>query len=429
MMKKIAVIGSGISGVSAAYYLNKLNYDVSIFESNAYFGGHTNTHEIEIDGIKSPVDTGFLVHNDRTYPNLIDFFKELGIETFPSEMSFSVMRKSDGVTWAGSNFLTIFAQYKNFFSLRFHKFLREVLRFNKFSSKYLTECEGNLELTLEDLLLEKKYSKDFEKWYLLPMGGCIWSCPMNKLLKFPAFTFLKFCSNHGLLQIFNRPKWKTVLNGCNTYVEKVLIGIDKKFLNEPVLGITLKDQKLNVKTEKRSEKYDYCIICTHPPETLKMLKNIDPKTNEILCKFRFQENKAVLHLDESVLPDKKIAWSSWNYTSTKSDDGKDKVSVSYLINKLQPLPYKQPVIVTLNPVTTIKNDKIIKTISYQHPLFSTESIKAQDKIKNIQGTNKIYYSGAWMRYGFHEDGILSTKKAIKKLLSDDSSNNNSINIL
>ena len=160
-----------------------------------------------------------------------------------------------------------------------------------------------------------------------------------------------------------------------------------------------------------------------------MLVNCDPQTEELLSRFRFQENKAVLHLDESVLPDKKIAWSSWNYTSIKSDDGKDKVSVSYLINKLQPLPYKQPVIVTLNPVTTIKNDKIIKTISYQHPLFSTESIKAQDKIKNIQGTNKIYYSGAWMRYGFHEDGILSTKKAIKKLLSDDSSNNNSINIL
>ena len=176
-MKKIAVIGSGISGTSAAYYLNKLGYNVSLFESGSYFGGHTNTIDVEVDGLRIPVDTGFLVHNDRTYPNLIDFFNELRIETFPSEMSFSVMRKSDGITWAGSNLLTIFAQYRNLFSLRFHKFLREVLRFNKFSRNYLSECEGKLELTLEDLLMEKNYSKDFKKWYLLPMGGCIWSCP------------------------------------------------------------------------------------------------------------------------------------------------------------------------------------------------------------------------------------------------------------
>ena len=428
-MKKIAVIGSGISGISAAYYLNKLNYDVSIFESNSYFGGHTNTHEIEIDGVKSNVDTGFLVHNDRTYPNLIDFFNELEIETFPSEMSFSVMKKSDRITWAGSNLFTIFAQYKNLFSLRFHKFIREVLRFNKLSSEYLIECEGRLDLTLVDLLSEKEYSKDFEQWYLLPMGGSIWSCPKNELLKFPAYTFIKFCLNHGLLQIFNRPKWKTLLNGCNTYVEKVLKEIDKKFLNEPVREVTPNEGKLNVKTENRSENYDYCIICTHPPETLKMLKKCDSQTKDLLSKFRFQENKAVLHLDESVLPDKKIAWSAWNYASTKSDDGKDKVSVSYLINKLQPLPYKESVIVTLNPITKIKNDKIIKTIFYQHPLFSTESIKAQKKMDNIQGSNGIYFSGAWMRYGFHEDGILSTKKAIKKLLSDDTLNNNSIDIL
>ena len=428
-MKNIAVIGSGISGISAAYYLNKLNYNVTIYESNKYFGGHTNTHEIEIDGVKSPVDTGFLVHNDRTYPNLIDFFRELKIETFPSEMSFSVMRKSDGITWAGSNLLTIFAQYKNLFSLRFHKFLREVLRFNKFSIEYLSQCEGNPELTLEDLLQEKKYTKDFRRWYLLPMGGCIWSCPKNELLKFPAFTFLKFCLNHGLLQIYNRPKWKTVLNGCNTYVEKVLKGIENKYLNEPVLEIKPQDGKLKVKTDQRSEIYDYCIICTHPPEALKMLSNYDPQTKELLCRFKFQENKAVLHLDESVLPDKKIAWSAWNYTSAKSDDGKDKISVSYLINKLQPLPYKQSVIVTLNPTNQINNDKIIKTISYQHPLFSKETIKAQEKIHNIQGSNGIYFSGAWMRYGFHEDGILSTKKAIKKLLSDDSLNYDLINIL
>ena len=211
--------------------------------------------------------------------------------------------------------------------------------------------------------------------------------------------------------------------------EPKFIGHEKKYLNESVLEIKPQDGKLNVKTDLRSLNYDYCIICTHPPEALKMLRNCDPQTKELLCRFKFQENKAVLHLDESVLPDKKIAWSAWNYTSTKSDDGKDTVSVSYLINKLQPLPYKESIIVSLNPVTKIKDDKIIKTIFYQHPLFSTESIVAQDQINNIQGSNGIYFSGAWMRYGFHEDGILSTKKAIKKLLSDDSLNYDLINIL
>ena len=428
-MKKIAVIGSGISGTSAAYYLNKLGYNVSLFESDNYFGGHTNTIDVEVDGLRLPVDTGFLVHNNRTYPNLIDFFNELKIETYQSNMSFSVMRKSDGITWAGTNLSTVFAQAKNLYSMRFYKFLKEVLRFNKFSRNYLSECEGKLEVTLEDLLMEKNYSKDFKKWYLLPMGGCIWSSPTNEMLKFPAFTFLNFCLNHGLLQIYNRPKWKTVLNGCKTYIEKALNEIDKKFLNEPVLEVTPENNKVKLITDKRTEFYDYCVISSHPPETLRILKSADFETKELLSKFKFQKNEAVLHLDESILPEKKNAWASWNYLSTKSIDGNDSVSVSYLINKLQPLPFKKSVIVTLNPICKIDNNKIIKKISYKHPLFSTESIKAQAKLDNIQGINGIYFSGAWMRYGFHEDGILSTKKAIKKLLSDDSLNNNLINIL
>ena len=186
-MKKVAVIGSGISGTSAAYYLNKLGYDVSLFESDSYFGGHTNTVDVEVDGLRLSVDTGFLVHNDRTYPNLIDFFNELKIETYPSDMSFSVTRKSDDITWAGTNLLTVFAQAKNLYSMRFYKFLKEVLRFNKNSRNYLYECGGKLEVTLEDILTEKRYSEDFKKWYLLPMGGCIWSSPTNEMLKFPAY--------------------------------------------------------------------------------------------------------------------------------------------------------------------------------------------------------------------------------------------------
>ena len=369
-MKKVAVIGSGISGTSAAYYLNKLGYDVSLFESDSYFGGHTNTVDVEVDGLRLSVDTGFLVHNDRTYPNLIDFFNELKIETYPSDMSFSVTRKTDDITWAGTNLLTVFAQVKNLYSMRFYKFLKEVLRFNKNSRNYLYECGGKLEVTLEDILTEKRYSEDFKKWYLLPMGGCIWSSPTNEMLKFPAYSFLIFCLNHGLLQIFNRPQWKTVLNGCKTYVDKALNGIDKKFLNEPVLEVISENNKVKLITDQRIENFDYCVMCSHTPETLEIFKSADFETKDLLSKFKFKKNEAVLHLDESVLPEEKIAWASWNYLSTESTCGNDSVSVSYLINKLQALPFKKSVIVTLNPVSNIDNNKIIKKISYQHPIFS-----------------------------------------------------------
>ncbi|MEC9075208.1 MAG: NAD(P)-binding protein [Pseudomonadota bacterium] len=428
-MKKVAVIGSGISGTSASYYLNKLGYDVYLFESGSYFGGHTNTIDLDFEGQKIPIDTGFLVHNDRTYPNLIDFFEELKIATYQSEMSFSVVRKTDNIIWAGTNLLTVFAQAGNFFSIRFFRFLKEVLRFNKESKKYLLEYEGKPELTLDEMLKNKEYSEDFKNWYLLPMGGCIWSSPTNKILNFPAYTFLIFCSNHGLLQIFRRPQWRTVLNGCSTYIEKALSLIDNKFLNEPVLEVIFEESKLKLITEERTEYFDYCLICSHPPQSLEILKNADYITKDLLSKFKYQKNKAVLHFDESVLPMKKIAWAAWNYLSTETTTGNDTVSVSYLINKLQPLPVNKAVIVTLNPVSKIDKNKVVKEINYEHPLFSKEAIMAQQKMDSIQGRDGVYFSGAWLRYGFHEDGILSSKSVINKLLEDDGKNERLLRIL
>ena len=428
-MKKVAVIGSGISGTSAAYYLNKLGYDVYLFESGSHFGGHTNTIDLDLEGQRIPVDTGFLVHNDRTYPNLIDFFEELKIETHLSEMSFSVVRRTENITWAGTNIFTIFAQPGNLFSMRFYRFLKEVLRFNKESKKYLLEYEGKPELTLDEMLIKKGYTEDFKNWYLLPMGGCIWSSPTNEMLNFPAYTFLIFCLNHGLLQIFKRPQWKTVLNGCRTYIETALSQIDNKFLNEPVLEVVSEDNKLKLITEKRIEYFDYCLICSHPPQTLEIFKNADFLTKNLLSKFKYQKNKAVLHFDESVLPREKIAWAAWNYLSTESTSGNDKVSVSYLINKLQPLPVEKAVIVTLNPASKIEKNKVVKEINYQHPLFSIDAIRAQREIVNIQGRQGVYFSGAWLRYGFHEDGILSSKSVINKLLKDDEKNEELLRIL
>lgn len=428
-MKKVAVIGSGISGVSSAYYLSKSGYEVSLFEAGDYFGGHTNTIDLVIDGVVNPVDTGFMVHNNKTYPNLINFFSELDIENHPSEMSFSVMRLSDNLMWAGTNLMTVFSQYKNIFSPRFYRFLREVLHFNKNSEKYLSHSKSKIDQTLGDLLNENGYSQDFQSWYLLPMGGCIWSSPTDEMLDFPAYTFLTFCSNHGLLQISDRPQWKTLQNGCNTYVKKALKDIERKFLNEPVLSVNREQDKLRLVTEKREDLFDYCFFCTHPPETLKIFKTKDEEIRNTLSQFKYQKNKAVLHFDETVLPTKKSAWSAWNYLSVSAKDSSDAVSVSYLLNKIQPLVTKKSVIVTLNPVTEIAQNKIAKVIDYEHPLFNQNAIVSQDKVKTFQGRDGVYFAGAWMRYGFHEDGILSAKEMVKKFLEDEGLNTDGVKIL
>ena len=428
-MKKIAIIGSGISGTASAYYLNKLGYDISVFEAGKYFGGHTNTIDIELEGRTIPVDTGFLVHNDRTYPNLIKFFKELSIDTHESDMTFSVERKSDNLVWSGTNLFTVFAQIKNLFSIRFLKFLGEVLRFNRNSKSYLDISKGNLDLTLGELLDSYNYSNDFRKWYLLPMGGCIWSTPMKKMLKFPASAFLIFCMNHGLLQIFNRPQWKTVLNGCRTYVQKALASIDKKYLNEPVESITSTNDKVVIRTKEQNQEFDYCVIATHPPETLGMLTEIDLSAKEFLKIFEYQPNEAVLHLDEKVLTIKKTAWAAWNYLSTEDTSEGEAVSVTYLINMLQPLKVKSSVLVTLNPVTSIDEGKVIKRINYQHPVFNSEAIKAQGQVQQRQGEKGVYFAGAWLRYGFHEDGIVSAKLVVKKILDDDKEASKTLEVL
>ncbi len=418
-MKKIAIIGSGISGTASAYFLNKLGYDVSLFEAGSYFGGHTNTIDIEINKKTYPVDTGFLVHNDRTYPNLIDFFEELDIATHPSDMTFSVVRESDNIIWAGANLFTVFAQWKNLFSVRFWRFLLEVLDFNKKSDAYLCESEGDLDLTLGELLATKKYSKDFRDWYLLPMGGCIWSTPTDEMLRFPAFTFLRFCKNHGLLQIFNRPQWRTVIGGCQTYVSKALSGINNKFLNTSVLSVENTDKGVEVITSEGKEVFDYCVFSSHPPQTLKIFKTKDEAIKKELNNFKYQKNTAVLHFDEKLLPDRKSAWAAWNYISGKNSAGGDCISVTYLLNMLQPLPKYKQVLVTLNPIKEIDEDQIVKSIDYEHPIFSSEAIKAQDKVNELQGVENVFFCGAWMRYGFHEDGILSAKKMINFILSKD----------
>lgn len=414
-MKKVAIIGSGISGLSSAYYLNQKGFEVHLFEANDYFGGHTNTINIEEDGKTIPVDTGFLVHNNHTYPNLIPFLKELNISTHESEMSFSVEHEVTKLVWAGTNLGTVFAQRSNLWSPRFFSFLNEILKFNRNSTKYLNECLEKPTYTLGELLNEKGYSQNFRDWYLLPMGGCIWSTPINKMLEFPAQTFLRFCKNHGLLQIFNRPQWKTISGGCRRYVEEVLKQLTFIYKNEPVSVVTKKEDKLLIKSNQRELLVDFCIFATHPPQTVEIFKSIDNESLGVLETFKYQKNTAILHFDEEILPENKKAWAAWNYYSSHNDQGEGSVSVSYLINLLQPIDTKKNIIVTLNPNKEIDETKIYKTIDYEHPLFDAAAIESQGKISSIQGKNGVYYCGAWGRYGFHEDGILMAKHAVNRL--------------
>lgn len=415
MTKKVAVIGSGIAGVASAYYLQKAGLEVSLFEASDYFGGHTNTIDVSLDGVTYPVDTGFLVHNDRTYPNLVPFFEELGVDVHQSDMTFSVQNLQQQLYWAGTDLNTVFAQRKNLFSIRFYRFLSEIIRFNRNSTRYLEQCDSNLQLTLGQLLNNEGYSTEFSEWYLLPMGGSIWSTPTEKMLEFPAYTFLQFCMNHGLLQLTDRPQWKTVVGGCRTYVKKALANVSNKYLKEPVQWVIPTERGVRITTSHRTEDFDACIICTHPPQTIAMLAEADTETQSVLRCFLYQPNTAVVHTDETALPPKR-AWAAWNYCSTGTDQ--EAVSVSYLINLLQPLPTEKPVIVTLNPVVDIAEEKILRTINYEHPLFDEAAVQAQRSMKEFQGKSGIYYAGAWMRYGFHEDGIVSAKWAINELLED-----------
>lgn len=417
-MKRIAVVGSGIGAIAGAYDLLKAGFEVSLFEKGSYFGGHTHTHSFDLNEHHYTVDTGFLVHNDRTYPNLIKFFEELGLKSYPSEMSFSVRLEQENLEWCGTNLSTVFCQRKNLLSPRFYRFLREIIRFNKKSDQFLLEASRNLELTLGDLLKKYRFSEDFSHWYLLPMGGCIWSSPMNEMLKFPAHTFLRFCKNHGLLQITDRPQWKTLVGGCNTYTNKVVELLPHKFLNEGVVGVEPLGKGVRVVTEKRVEEFDGVLFGCHAPQTLEIVKGIDHEVDEILSQFHYQRNIAYLHTDSSQLPMNRSAWAAWNYRSQSQEDYRRAVSVSYYINMLQPLPKHTPIIVTLNPFEEIDSNKIIKKLGYEHPLFDKPAIVAQEKIPTIQGRHGFYFSGAWMRYGFHEDGIWAAKMAVKKLKKD-----------
>ena len=428
---KIAVIGSGIAGLSCAWLLARHGVDinqVTLFEQNDYLGGHTNTIDVSLEGMTYPVDTGFLVFNDWTYPNLIALFKHIGVEDVASDMSFSVKLTDtcgdSKMEWSGSSLAAVFSQQSNLFKPRFWGMLMDIMRFNR-EATALAVSKAQMPGTVGQYLAANGYGQTFRDWYLAPMAACIWSTPTKKIDDFPLATFLIFCHNHGLLSVSDRPQWRTVKGGARTYVRKFAAELADIQLNAAVTRVVRSEKHALVTAGTQTGTFDHVVFACHTDQTLKLLGDASEAETRVLAAIPYSPNTAIVHTDQRLLPQRRQAWAAWNYQAkyinpansglnhSPSDDGA--VSLSYLINRLQPLPFKTPVIVTMNPLFAPDPDKVIKTIAYEHPVFLADSIVAKRGLRTLQGERRTWHAGAWTRYGFHEDGLMSGIAVAKAL--------------
>ena len=407
---KIAVVGAGISGLASAWLLNR-DHDVTLFEAGDYLGGHTHTVDIDVDGARFPVDTGFLVFNHRTYPHLTALFRELKVDTVASDMSFAVSMADPDLEWAGSSLSTLFAQKRNLARPGFWRMLQDTLRFNR-------ETAGALpEVTLGDYLTRERYSAEFRDWYLLPMAAAIWSCPTQAMLGYPLTTFVRFARNHGLLQVVDRPQWQTVKGGGGEYVARIVATLSDVRLATPVKSVLRDADGVWLGLPGGDcERFDEVVLACHSDQALALLGTAATAAERrILGAIRYQPNRAVLHTDANLLPREPRVWSAWNYMAGERSGGEQPVSVSYLINHLQPLPTQTPVIVSLNPHVEPDPATVIGDWDYDHPLFDQAAIGAQAQLDAIQGVERLWFCGAWGGYGFHEDGLASALAVANRL--------------
>ncbi len=419
---KIAVIGSGIAGLSCAWLLSKHAggaHQVTLFEQAPRLGGHTNTVDIHVDGIDFPVDTGFLVYNDWTYPNLIALFAHLQIEVAPADMSFGIKLLDDAgrgqLEWCGSNDIsTVFAQPSNLLRPAFWGMLKDMLRFNREASE-LAASGQPMAGTLGRYLAKNGYGDAFRDWYLRPMAACIWSTPAQQIDEFPLATFLTFCRNHGLISVNNRPQWRTVKGGARHYVRRLAADLTDIRTGALLGGVRRDEGGAVIDAADGAERFDHVVFACHTNDTLALLREHSGPVHEVLSRIPYQPNTAILHTDRRQLPDRTRAWAAWNYTAWHPDAANGRsggtaqapVSLSYLLNRLQPLPFKSPVIVTMNPLVPPEPATVIQTIEYDHPVFLAESADAKRALRRLQGRDRLWFAGAWTRYGFHEDGLMS----------------------
>ncbi len=408
---KIAVIGSGISGLAAAWLLRR-HAEVRVYEKNAYVGGHTNT--IQVPGGPA-VDTGFIVFNERNYPELTAMFRHLKVASQASDMSFAASIGGGRLEYAGDNLNTLFAQRWNLFDRSHWRMLLDITRFNRDAKRALSSGL-QLDQTLGDFIMQGRYGDELSRRYLLPMAAAIWSCPVGAMLKFPAASFLKFFENHGLLDLMDRPRWRTVTGGSREYVKKLLEDLGTRVqLNTAVTQVRRAPEGVWVRDTSGNEAlYDRVVMAAHGDESLAMLASPTAEERKLLGAFEYQENRALLHTDAALMPKRRNVWASWNYM-TDANQEETQVSVTYWMNRLQNLSGDREYFVTLNPLTEPAPGSVIYDTLYMHPVFTREAMRAQQELPAIQGRDRIWFCGAWSGYGFHEDGLRSATRAVRSM--------------
>ena len=407
---RIAVIGSGISGLSAAHYLSKKN-KVDLFEKEDHFGGHSYTIDVKDNNNHVPVDIGFIVFNFKTYPNFVKFLNDNGIEIEKSNMSFSVSVKETEIEYCGKGLLGIFSNKKNLLNFDFFKMFFEIIKFYK-KSNNLKNIEENL--TLDDFLKREKMSKYFINYHIIPMVSAIWSMPPYEAKQMPLKFFLKFFQNHGLFNLKNRPQWYTIKNRSRTYVKKILETISGEYYkNYRINKISRFSNGVKVYYGGNNEFFDYdkVVIATHADEALSLITDPTPEEKSILANFKYKNNIAIIHTDESLMPKNKKAWSSWN--SSVNKENTSETSITYWLNLLQNLKTNKNIFLSLNPFLKIDPKKIISKVKFTHPYYDKEALENQNRLKNIQNKKNLLFCGSYFGYGFHEDGIKSSLEMIK----------------
>lgn len=407
---KIAVIGSGIAGNVAAYKLSQ-DHDVTVYEANDYVGGHTNTHDIIVNDKQYAIDTGFIVFNYRTYPAFTRLLEELNVEAMPTNMSFSVKHEQTGLEYNGNTVNSMFAQRSNLFRPSFLRMVKDILRFNREAVETLEHEDA--ELPLGEYLQKYRYGDEFKNNYIIPMGAAIWSTEASLMQDFPARFFIRFFHNHGLLTVNDRPTWHVIKGGSREYLEPLTKPFRHNIrIHTPVKNIRRFATHVEIESEKFGvEKFDAVFIATHTDEALEMLEQATNAESSVLGAISYQKNEAILHTDTSLLPKRKLAWAAWNYHILKQQH--DRVALTYNMNILQCIDAPETFNVTLNNSDGINPDKILKRIEYSHPMFTPESVAAQQRHAEINGTNRTWYCGAYWRNGFHEDGVVSAIDAVE----------------
>ena len=407
---RIAVIGSGISGLSAAHYLSKKN-KVDLFEKEDHFGGHSYTIDVKDNNNHVPVDIGFIVFNFKTYPNFVKFLNDNGIEIEKSNMSFSVSVKETEIEYCGKGLLGIFSNKKNLLNFDFFKMFFEIIKFYK-KSNNLKNIEENL--TLDDFLKREKMSEYFINYHIIPMVSAIWSMPPYEAKQMPLKFFLKFFQNHGLFNLKNRPQWYTIKNRSRTYVKKILETISGEYYkNYRINKISRLSNGVKVYYGGNNEFFDYdkVVIATHADEALSLITDPTPEEKSILANFKYKNNIAIIHTDETLMPKNKKAWSSWN--SSVNKENTSETSITYWLNLLQNLKTNKNIFLSLNPFLKIDQKKIISRVKFTHPYYDKEALENQNRLKNIQNKKNLLFCGSYFGYGFHEDGIKSSLEMIK----------------